>query len=214
MQDSGSGNTPLSPIEGQDKQAPLPPIGQSGAAQPISNTPTSGQTSSVADQVPDLPPITWTASSSISPQRSKKWYQIAAAIFSLVLVFVIVMVAIKRMELVSAITIAVLLIVMYIALVSSAKLPSRVVKYTVSGKGIDINDKLHPYSEFHSFGPTANSVWKSRHILARLTVRKSSTCWPTSYPWKKCPSGVLISSSATSSCKHAILAVREGCRSG
>ena len=161
MQDSGSGNTPLSPIEGQDKQAPLPPIGQSGAAQPISNTPTSGQTSSVADQVPDLPPITWTASSSISPQRSKKWYQIAAAIFSLVLVFVIVMVAIKRMELVSAITIAVLLIVMYIALVSSAKLPSRVVKYTISGKGIDINDKLHPYSEFHSFGVRrSDKLWQ------------------------------------------------------
>ncbi len=119
MQDSGSGNTPLSPIEGQDKQAPLPPMGQDNTTQPANNTSTSGQAPSVADRVPDLPPITWTASSSISPQRSKKWYQIAAAIFSLVLVFVIVMVAIKRMELVSAITIAVLLIVMYIALVSS-----------------------------------------------------------------------------------------------
>ena len=161
MQDSGSGNTPLSPIEGQDKQAPLPPTGQSGAAQSIGNTSASGQTSSVADQVPDLPPITWTASSSISPQRSKKWYQIAAAIFSLALVFVIIMVAIKRMELVSAITIAVLLIVMYIALVSSAKLPSRVVKYTISGKGIDINDKLHPYSEFHSFGVRrSDKLWQ------------------------------------------------------
>ena len=126
-------------------------MGQGSTAQPVNSTPTSGQAPSVADQVPDLPPITWTASSSISPQRSKKWYQIAAAIFSLVLIFVIAMVAIKRMELVSAITIAVLLIVMYIALVSSAKLPSRVVKYTISGKGIDINDKLHPYSEFHSF---------------------------------------------------------------
>ena len=154
MQDSGSGNTPLSPIEGQDKQAPLPPMGQGNATQPASNTPTSGQTPSVADRVPDLPPITWTASSSISPQRSKKWYQIAAAI-------VIVMVAIKRMELVSAITIAVLLIVMYIALVSSAKLPSRVVKYTISGKGIDINDKLHPYSEFHSFGVRrSDKLWQ------------------------------------------------------
>ena len=119
---------PLSPIEGKDKQAPLPPMGQGSTAQPVNSTPTSGQAPSVADQVPDLPPITWTASSSISPQRSKKWYQIAAAIFSLALVFVIVMVVIKRMELVSAITIAVLLIVMYIALVSSAKLPSRVVK--------------------------------------------------------------------------------------
>ena len=121
--------------------------------QALPPTPTSQTTGSTeARQLPQIEPVAWTASESITEKRSGRWYGIATAIFIVVIAVTILLFIFNVIDLMALISSIVLVVAMFIALIISTKLPSRELSYVLSGDGISINGQNHPFSEFRAFG--------------------------------------------------------------
>lgn len=95
--------------------------------------------------VPDTTqPIHWQANEYIHHDRSPLWFIVfGIVIITLILVAIFVL---------NSITFAILVPVMAAALIVYTRRPPRVLDYTLSSKGLFINDQLYPFSEFKSFG--------------------------------------------------------------
>ena len=142
MQDNGETNNSFA---GADQSATpnqaLPP------------TPTNQTTGSTeARQLPQIEPVAWTASESITEKRSGRWYGIATAIFIVVIAVTILLFVFNVIDLMALVSSIVLVVAMFIALIISTRLPSRELSYVLSGEGISINGQNHPFSEFRAFG--------------------------------------------------------------
>lgn len=89
-------------------------------------------------------PIHWQANEYIHHDRSPLWF----IIFSVVIIALILL----AIFVLNSITFAILVPVMAAALIVYTRRPPRVLDYTLSSKGLFINDQLYPFSEFKSFG--------------------------------------------------------------
>jgi hypothetical protein len=89
-------------------------------------------------------PVHWQAHEYIHHEKSPVWF----VIFAIVIV-VFMAVAIFLMQ---AVTFAILVPVMAAALIIYSHRPPRLLDYTLSSKGLYINDQLYPFSDFKSFG--------------------------------------------------------------
>lgn len=130
-------------------------IGQGNLRQnpmPVSQTDQSSQTNSQASPLPQVEPVSWTASQSVAQQRSKNWYLIAGAIFLLIVVADVLLFIFKVTDLTTLITSLVLIAAMFIALLISTKQPNRESTYVLSPEGITINGNKHGLDEFRAFG--------------------------------------------------------------
>ena len=107
---------------------------------------------SVDEQLPQIEPISWTASESVSQQRSGKWYGILTAIFLVLLVGDVLLFTFHVMDLITVICFGVLVVAMFIAILGSTKIPSREINYVLSGEGISINGQVRHFDEFRAFG--------------------------------------------------------------
>lgn len=88
--------------------------------------------------------IRWQAPEYLQQEQSKGWYLglgVVTAILMLIAIFLL-----------NSPTFAVLLPIMAVALVVYTKRPAPIADFVVSRKGVHVNDRLHPYAEFRSFG--------------------------------------------------------------
>ena len=88
-------------------------------------------------------PFSWQAPEGTQVHRGTGWY----------IAFGVVLVILMALAIVvfKSLTFAVLLLVMAIAVIMLSTKPPRIINYSVSPKGIYIEDKLHDYSEFRAF---------------------------------------------------------------
>jgi hypothetical protein len=89
-------------------------------------------------------PVHWQAHEYIHHEKSPIWF------FWFTLVIIGLMIA--AIFLMQSITFAILIPVMAAALIVYSRRPPRVLSYTLSKKGLHINDRLYPFAQFKGFG--------------------------------------------------------------
>lgn len=111
----------------------------------------SPATAPINSVAPNEPPyvspsevITWQAKEYIHQERNATWF-IAVISTAIVLLGLAVF-------LMKAYTFAILIVVMTVAVVVLAKRPPHVLKYTLSQKGLYVENQLHQLEEYKSFG--------------------------------------------------------------
>ncbi len=113
--------------------------------------------------------IQWQASEYIQHDRSAKWF-ILLALVSLILIAI-------ALFLMQSVSFAILVPVMAAALVIYVRRPPGVIDYVVSRKGVHVNDKLHTYDEFRSFGVLSHDGFHSVVLLPRKRFQLSQTMY-------------------------------------
>lgn len=113
--------------------------------------------------------IEWQATEYVQHDRSAKWFIVLA-----VITLGLMAAAIFWMQ---SISFAILLPVMAAALVVYVKRPPALINYTVSRKGIHVNDKLHAYEEFRSFGILSHDGLHSIVLTPRKRFQLSLTLY-------------------------------------
>ena len=116
--------------------------------QPANDTPTSSPT----DELPQIQPITWTASESVTEKRSTTWYAVVVGIFIVIVAASILLFIFNFVDLLTLISTLVLAVAMFVALLVSTKLPNRESTYVLSSSGIDINGQHYGFDSFRAFG--------------------------------------------------------------
>jgi len=89
-------------------------------------------------------PVRWQAQEYIQHDKGGLWFIAFAATFVVLMVVAIF--------LIKSITFDILVPVMAIALLVYINRPPRLIDYTLSRKGLHINDRLYPFGEFKGFG--------------------------------------------------------------
>jgi hypothetical protein len=97
------------------------------------------------------------------------WF-IVLGIISLALILI-------ALFLMQSVSFAILVPVMAAALVIYVKRPPALINYTVSRKGIHINDKLHTYDEFRSFGVMSHDGAHAAVLIPRKRFQLSQTMY-------------------------------------
>lgn len=92
----------------------------------------------------DTEPVRWQAQEYIQHDKGRLWFVVFAAAFVLLMAMAIF--------LIKSITFDILVPVMAVALYVYVNRPPRVIDYTLSRKGLHINDRLYPFAEFKGFG--------------------------------------------------------------
>ena len=90
------------------------------------------------------PSIDWAASDGVNRARSSKWYLTAGICFAVAAVLVIILFAVGFLSIFSLISMLVMLATMCVALFIYAKIPNKIVNYSLSPDGIVIDERLHP----------------------------------------------------------------------
>lgn len=104
-------------------------------------------------------PVRWQAQEYIPHEKNAGWY----------VVFVLVVVAFMAVAilLMQSWTFAILVPVMAAALMVYVKRPPRVLDYTLSMKGLYVNEQLHTFAEFRGFGVIHDGLEYSVMLLPR-----------------------------------------------
>jgi hypothetical protein len=113
--------------------------------------------------------IQWQATEYIQHDRSARWFTVLALI-----TLALIAVALFLMQ---SVSFAILVPVMAAALVIYVRRPPGVIDYIVSRKGIHINDKLHTYEEFRSFGVLSHDGVHSIVLVPRKRFQLSQTMY-------------------------------------
>lgn len=97
-----------------------------------------------SEPAPPLEPVHWQAHEYIHHDKSPLWF----------VIFVVVVIAFiaAAIFLIKSITFAILVPVMAAALLMYTHRPPRLLDYTLSNKGLYVNDHLYSFSEFKAFG--------------------------------------------------------------
>lgn len=136
----------------QPSQAPYAAVpGESPSPSPIvtmSPDDTSGDVATVAD-TPEADdqqeqPVYWEATEYIQHDKNALWLT----------VFIVVTLGFMAIAifLIQSVTFAILVPVMAVALLTYTHRPPRVLSYTLSRKGLHVNDHLYPFVDFKAFG--------------------------------------------------------------
>lgn len=92
----------------------------------------------------DDEPIRWQGHEHLSHDRNIGWFvAFAAAVIVLMIIAIVV---------IQSITFAILVPVMAAALIVYIRRPPRLISYTLSSHGLHIDDRLHRFTDFKSFG--------------------------------------------------------------
>lgn len=116
--------------------------------------------------------VSWTSTESVVQNRGKKWYLIVTLIFLAALGIGVTLFMVKFIDLFTFITMIILLIVMYTALMISTKLPQKEFSCQLSNQGITINGIHHDFNQYRSFGvrKQSNNLWQ----LVLIPVKRFS----------------------------------------
>lgn len=131
-------NPALAPVVTMVADEPAQPSQESvSAEQPAVATPNQD----VADTAE---PVRWEATEYIHREKNGLWF-VGFALITLALMAMAIF-------LMQAWTFAILIPVMAVALLVYTQRPPRTLSYTLSGKGLHINDHLYPFADFKAFG--------------------------------------------------------------
>jgi hypothetical protein len=101
--------------------------------------------------------VSWTAGESIDHERGVLWYVVTTAIVMIALGLNFWLQGVSF----SSISLAVLIVVVFVALLTVSRRPARELHYSLSDEGLDIEGQLHPFSEFRAFGVHQNgAAWQ------------------------------------------------------
>jgi hypothetical protein len=92
----------------------------------------------------EIEPVRWQAQEYIQHDKGQLWFAAFAAAFVALMAIAIF--------LIQSITFDILVPVMAVALFVYVNRPPRMIDYTLSRKGLHINDRLYPFNEFKGFG--------------------------------------------------------------
>lgn len=139
-----------------DSNMATPAINQAPAASPaVAPAPVAPQTPMAtpvaaeaftpgAPQVEEDEPVRWQATEYIHRHKGTLWFVVFGVVVALLMVAAIF--------LMQSVTFAILIPVMAAALIVYAYRPPRVLDYTLSRKGLHVNDRLYTFAEFKGFG--------------------------------------------------------------
>jgi len=113
--------------------------------------------------------VRWEAPEYAEHDRGTGWY----IIFGVATLIVIV----AAILLMHSITFAILVPVMAVALFIYTRRPPEVLHYTLSRKGLHINDKLFPYAQFKSFGVLTHGTMHSAVLVPRKRFQLGQTLY-------------------------------------
>jgi hypothetical protein len=133
------------PADPSSRPAPVVTLTSDVSSQPTAaaETPQKPMSSTQTPPSPDEP-VRWQAHEYIYRDKNPLWF----------VVFVVVMVGLMAFSIfvIQSITFTILIPVMAVALLVYTRRPPRVLDYTVSQKGLHINDRLYPFTDFKGFG--------------------------------------------------------------
>ena len=127
------------------------------------------ETSAPEDENDDTVLIRWEAPEYTHHERSLGWF-IIFGVVTLVL-------AVAAILIIKSITFAILVPVMAIALFIYTQHAPEVLRYTLSRKGLHINDKLFTYSQFKSFGIVEHNGMHSAVLVPRKRFQLGQTVY-------------------------------------
>lgn len=130
------------PLEGSDEPSEAPDETAASTTEPGQEAPVSPDEPS--SPLPSQEPVQWQAPEYLHHEKNPLWF-IAFGI-------VVIALTVLAIFLIKSWTFAILIPVMAAALIAYSHRPPRVMDYVLSGKGIYINDTLHPFAEFKGFG--------------------------------------------------------------
>lgn len=155
----------VQPVEPQ-AQTTEEPQPEFGAVQPEYE-----DTSEVAEQqarLPEVEPVQWQAAEYVQNDKNPLWYVGFAVVVILLMAAAIML---------GAWSFAVLIPVMAVALVVYAHRPPAEMNYALSEKGLYINDRLHPLSEFKGFGVIQEPGLNSLVLIPIKRLKPSVTAY-------------------------------------
>jgi hypothetical protein len=127
------------------------------------------ETSAPENENDDTVLIRWEAPEYTHHERSLGWF-IIFGIVTLVL-------AVAAVLIIKSITFAILVPVMAVALFIYTQHAPEVLRYTLSRKGLHINDKLFPYNQFKSFGIVEHNGMHSAVLVPRKRFQLGQTVY-------------------------------------
>jgi len=107
--------------------------------------------------LPERQPVQWQAPEYLQDHRSPWWF---IAFWAVAIIFMVIAVL-----LIKSWSFAVLIPAMAAALTIYSHRPPRMISYVLSDKGLYINEKLHPMTEFKSFGIVSDESFPSIMLI-------------------------------------------------
>lgn len=158
-------------------QAPEEPAVNDFQAQPTETPESDSQPGPTTEEPSSNPDITnddaslirWEAPEHAHHEQGREWY-IIFAIVTLAIVLV-------AMFLIKSVTFAILVPVMAVALFIYTRRPPEVLQYTLSRKGLHINDRLYPFTQFKSFGVLSHTNMHSAVLIPRKRFQIGQTIY-------------------------------------
>jgi hypothetical protein len=155
---------PGAPYESVADDAPAPQDEPLDATEPQGDAEVETSQAERADAV-----IEWQATEYVQHDRNASWFMVLA-----VVTLGLMAIAIFLMQ---SLSFAVLVPVMAAALVVYVKRPPALINYTVSRKGVHVNDRLHAYEEFRSFGVLSHDDVHAIVLVPRKRFQLSLTLY-------------------------------------
>jgi hypothetical protein len=97
-----------------------------------------------ADEASQQEPVRWQAQEYIQHDKGQLWFVVFAVVFAALMAVAIF--------LIKSFTFNILVPVMAVALFVYVNRPPRIINYTLSRKGLHVDDRLYPFAEFRGFG--------------------------------------------------------------
>lgn len=159
------------PVEGSKSPVTSDePIGNSATADDdMQSRGVQEETSAPENENDDTVLIRWEAPEYAHHERSLGWFIIFGVVTLLL--------AVAAILIIKSITFAILVPVMAVALFIYTQHAPEVLRYTLSRKGLHINDKLFPYSQFKSFGIVEHNGMHSAVLVPRKRFQLGQTVY-------------------------------------
>ena len=126
-----------------DSKTPVVTLTPDASSEPLSMS-ASESAENPALAVKEEEPVHWQAHEYIHHEKDALWFVIFAAVVLALMAFSIFVI--------QSITFSILIPVMAAALIVYSQRPPRLIDYTLSSKGLHVNDQLYSFSEFKGFG--------------------------------------------------------------
>lgn len=139
------------------------------AVDETTETDLTGPDAPAEDASDDTALLRWQATEYIHHERTGLWY----AVLGLVVVAFIAL----AIFVFNSITFAILIPVMLVSLVVYVRRPPSVLNYTLSRKGLHVNDRLYTYDQFKAFGVITHENAHSVVLLPRKRFQVSQTVY-------------------------------------
>ena len=113
--------------------------------------------------------VRWQATEYIQHERTGLWYIIFALVTAVLAVFALLVVR--------SVTFSILIPVMAAALFVYTRRPPAILNYVLSRKGLHVNDRLYPYSDFRSFSVVSHAGHHSALLVPRKRFQLGQTVY-------------------------------------